>query len=177
VQVFITVGLVTDYFMCYGTVRPHSDFFWRFPLALQAGVAALLAILARFWLPESPRWLGHQGRHAAADAAWVVLGIGEADRGQDVRPSLGLYDNGGEETDTLDSGDRMTIWDRALFEYGRGIAQLRRVLDPGSRRQALLAVFLMSMQQLSGIDGVLYVGASPCLVFYSTDRCEHSTET
>ncbi|KAL2800467.1 putative transporter [Aspergillus keveii] len=145
VQVFITVGLVTDYFMCYGTVRPHSDFFWRFSLALQAGVAALLAILARFWLPESPRWLGHQGRHAAADAAWVVLGIGEADR-----------DNGGEETDTLDSGDRMTIWDRALFDHGRGIAQLRRVLDPGSRRQALLAVFLMSMQQLSGIDGVLY---------------------
>ncbi|KAL3484490.1 putative transporter [Aspergillus germanicus] len=156
VQVFITVGLVTGYFMCYGTVRLHSDFFWRFPLALQAGVAALLAVLARLWLPESPRWLGHRGRHAEADAAWVVLGIGEADRGQDVGPSLGLHDNGDEETDTLDSEDRMTIWDRARFEYGRGIAQLRRVLGPGSRRQALLAVFLMSMQQLSGIDGVLY---------------------
>ncbi|KAL3451865.1 putative transporter [Aspergillus insuetus] len=152
VQVFITVGLVTGYFMCYGTVRLHSDFSWRFPLALQAGVAALLAVQARLWLPESPRWLGHRGRHAEADAAWVVLGIGEADSGQDVGPSLGLHDNGDEETDTLDSGDRMTIWDRARFEYGRGIAQLRRVLGPGSRRQALLAVFLITHPSSSTIS-------------------------
>jgi hypothetical protein len=40
-------------------------------------------------------------------------------------------------------------------------AQILDVLSSESRPRLILAVFLMGMQQLSGIDGVLYVCYSP----------------
>ncbi|KAL2849111.1 putative transporter [Aspergillus pseudodeflectus] len=110
-------------------------------ITIRPRVAAPLAILARFWLPESPRWLSHQGRHAETDAAWLALGIGEADRGGDAGLSLGQ--NG---TDNEGVEKRLTIWEHARLECRRGITQLK-------------PVFLMSMQHLSGVDGVLYVDA------------------
>lgn len=46
---------------------------------------------------------------------------------------------------------------RLRHHYERSVHNLRLILGPGARKQALLGVFLMSMQQLSGIDGVIYV--------------------
>ncbi|TCD60582.1 hypothetical protein EIP91_009840 [Steccherinum ochraceum] len=77
-QLFITVGIASGYFVCYGTSRFVSSLSWRFPAGMQAVVACILAVGTPF-LPHSPRWLRHVGRAAEADASWVKLGVSTAD--------------------------------------------------------------------------------------------------
>ncbi|MEY9956624.1 MFS transporter [Streptacidiphilus sp. MAP5-52] len=47
---------------------------WRWLFGL-AAVPALVVLVARQLLPESPRWLQAQGRHAEADAVYAQLGL------------------------------------------------------------------------------------------------------
>ncbi|PLB50107.1 putative transporter [Aspergillus steynii IBT 23096] len=151
VQLFITIGLMVGYFMCYGTVLVLSAFSWRFPLAIQVGLAALLTVLATFYLPESPRWLTHRGRHVEAEAAWVALQVGDVDRGGDFSDGLHSHPDEGTSSD-----ENLSRWERARGQYHLAVRKLKQIMGPGSRRQALLGIFVMSMQQLSGIDGILY---------------------
>ncbi|KAK0210316.1 general substrate transporter, partial [Desarmillaria ectypa] len=44
-----TIGIVTGYFTCYGSIKVPGSFSWRFPLALQAMVAIILAIGTPFF--------------------------------------------------------------------------------------------------------------------------------
>ena len=150
VQLLITVGLVLGYFMCYGTVRVTSSFSWRFPLALQSGIAALLALASFFQLPHSPRWLAYKGRHAEATAAWDKLGVSGAEREKDSLLVAAPIDQAGASRPVP---ERIGLKQRWLQSMNR----LTRVFRGDSRKQMFLAVFMMSMQQLSGIDGVLYV--------------------
>jgi MFS family permease len=152
VQLFITIGLMTGYFMCYATVRYATTFSWRFPFALQAFISFFLAIASILYLPESPRWLDHRGRSAEAALAWATLGVATIDQGADI--SEELHSIGAPSPDL--AVNRMESLRR---RYHQAILNLRRVIGPASRKQALLGVFLMSMQQLSGIDGVIYVCA------------------
>ena len=150
VQLLITVGLMLGYFMCYGTVRVTSSFSWRFPLALQSGIAALLALASFFQLPQSPRWLAYKGRHAEATAAWDRLGVSGAEREKDSLLVAAPIDQAGA---SRRMPERIPLKQRWLQSMNR----LTRVFGRDSRKQMFLAVFMMSMQQLSGIDGVLYV--------------------
>ena len=70
--------MILGYFICYGTVNMSGSFSWRFPFAMQAVVAALFATGAPF-LPHSPRWLRHVGRHEEALRAWTRLGVTPAE--------------------------------------------------------------------------------------------------
>ncbi|AQP52335.1 MFS transporter [Tessaracoccus flavescens] len=56
-----TASAVIGYF-----VIPASDAGWRWAFAIGA-VPALYALFVRWGLPESPRWLERQGRHAEAE--------------------------------------------------------------------------------------------------------------
>ncbi|KLJ11357.1 hypothetical protein EMPG_13380 [Blastomyces silverae] len=149
IQFFITSGLVIGYFSCYGTVRVQSSFSWRFPIALQAGIALWLTAVSLFYLPESPRWLHHHGHRAAAEAACTRLGINVIESYNEMDGDANPHERGNAE-------EFSTISARLRQHYARSARNLRLILGPGSRKQALLGVFLMSMQQLSGIDGVIY---------------------
>lgn len=138
--------------MCYGTVKIPTSFSWRFPFALQAGVSFSLTLAALYYLPESPRWLNHRGHPEKAESAWAKLEVPIADRGPDT-----LEDSVQREEQ---HGTDLGLVGRLRLYYSNGVLNLRRVAGPASRKQALLAVFLMSMQQLSGIDGVLYVSST-----------------
>lgn len=150
VQLFITMGLVIGFFTCYGTVGIPSSLSWRLPLALQSGIALILTIAAAFFLPQSPRWLAHKGRKEEASFAWDKLGVSNAEREKDLlqNPATGI-DEGSRPGKALETGFRDRIRTNTVA--------LTSVFGQGARKPMLLSVFLMSMQQLSGIDGVIYV--------------------
>ncbi|KAF9817493.1 hypothetical protein IEO21_03344 [Rhodonia placenta] len=132
VQLLVTTGIAAGYFVCYSTVRVGSSFSWRFPFGMQAVVSVVLAVGAPF-LPHSPRWLRHVGRDAEAEIAWLKLGVISADAHKT------------EEHVRRDASERTNIWQELSHLWTKGI-----------RTRTILGVFLMGMQQASGIDGVLY---------------------
>lgn len=155
VQLFNTFGLVCGYFTCYGTVSIPSSLSWRLPLAFQAGIASFLAAASYLYLPHSPRWLTYKGRKEEAAAAWDALGVSSAEREKDVLQNpttegeAPLTNLPARSTAPVKVGFRETM--RA------NIADYARIFHRDARKPMFLGVFMMAMQQLSGIDGIIFV--------------------
>jgi hypothetical protein len=129
-------GVCVGYFICYGTARISSVWSWRCPYAIQAAVA-LLHIASCFLLPESPRWLVSHGRRTQAIKATEWLGISPVEAERDIlRPDA-------------EQNTSLSMWNSLMLLFKRGY-----------RSRTILALFLLGMVQLSGIDGVLYVRSS-----------------
>ncbi|KAK7413502.1 hypothetical protein QQX98_007650 [Neonectria punicea] len=131
-QLLTCFGLMIGFFTCYGTARIESDFCWRLPFVLLAAYSVVFSIVAYVLLPTSPRWLLERGNPTSeVAAAWVSLGILAAD--QEDMPDEHFQ---AEEIKTS--------------------SNMMDVFLPEARPRFFIAVFLLAMQQLCGIDGVLY---------------------
>ncbi|OBT46760.1 hypothetical protein VE00_02599 [Pseudogymnoascus sp. WSF 3629] len=156
VQLLICAGIMVGYFICYGTVNIKSSLSWRLPLALQATIATLGATASALYLPPSPRWLAHKGRKEEASRTWDLLGVSAAEREKDllenpesvVAETNELAELPAVHTTALDTG--------FLARLRRNERRTYSVFGQEGRKQMVLGVFMMAMQQLSGIDGVLY---------------------
>jgi MFS family permease len=142
VQFLVTVGIAVGYFLCYGTSRlHHTSLSWRLPLAFQALVAFSFSI-ACLGLPPSPRWLLAKGRKVEAFATLQRLGLGTDEL---------------EEMATQSEGHGNDIaHGNLVHSITMQWKDMTRVFRKDARKQTGLACFMMAMQQLSGIDGVLY---------------------
>lgn len=160
-QLLTTLGLITGFFTCYGTANIKSSFSWRLPFLLLAAYAFVFSVIILVWLPDSPRWLTLRGRNNETAQAWEKLGVLAADREKimdQIGDDLGSTsmtnlspDANGSMAGTMADGKPNQS---ALPKPKK--AQLLDVFSPDARPRLFLAVFLMGMQQLSGIDGVLY---------------------
>ncbi|ORY12884.1 general substrate transporter [Clohesyomyces aquaticus] len=146
-QLLITLGLVTGFFTCYGTTNMDSSFSWRLPFLLLACYSFAFSVIVLVWLPASPRWLTLRGRASEASAAWEKLGVPAADQEKILN-----------ELDTLVAvNTHVEIPEETRRQPAtKNKAQILDVFSAETRPRLFLAVFLMGMQQLSGIDGVLY---------------------
>lgn len=149
VQLFITFGLVMGYFTCYGAVKIPSTLSFRLPLAIQSGIAFILAILSTFYLPPSPRWLTYKGRREEASIAWDKLGVSNTEREKELLQNP--VDGSG--LPERQQGMSLSMVGRTKKSWKEAVAMFAK----STHKPVLLGVFLMSMQQLSGIDGVIYV--------------------
>lgn len=131
-QLLTTVGLCAGYFICYGSVSLPSSISWRIPFIVQSIISYIFTISVLLLLPESPRWLNAVGRRPEALASYEKLGIDAAEREK-------ISDQGG-----------------ASLPEGVKIKDLLAVFSRDAWRRTGLGVFMMGMQQASGIDGVLY---------------------
>ncbi|RYO77500.1 hypothetical protein DL764_010214 [Monosporascus ibericus] len=157
-QLLTTIGIVTGFFTCYGTVHIRSSFSWRLPFLLLAAYAFLFAAIVFVWLPPSPRWLSLRGRTDEAERTWEKLGVATADREKIMNQIEGSAIEMDSSTDAGGSSTMATATgkptQRTLHKSKKD--KLLDVFSPDARMRLFLAVFLMGMQQLSGIDGVLY---------------------
>ena len=128
-QLAITVGILGSYLTGLAIDGPHS---WRLMFALGA-LPALLFLVGLAFLPESPRWLALKDRGPAARAALRRL-----------RPAG--WDIDGE----IDAVTRV-----AHAETARR-AGYRALLAPTVRPALVVAFGLFFLQQLSGINAVIY---------------------
>ncbi|KDN39177.1 hypothetical protein RSAG8_08948, partial [Rhizoctonia solani AG-8 WAC10335] len=135
-QLFVTIGIAAGYFICYGSLNIQSTLSWRTPFIVQVGVAMVLGCGLPLF-PYSPRFLFQNGR---VEEAWRVL----------------------EAFDRHSSSEKEKEELMAIAQERQGqdetVGVVAAFKDPDSRGRTLLAVFMMGMQQLSGIDGVLFYG-------------------
>jgi MFS family permease len=141
-QLATTLGLVMGYFISYGTSGLQSSLSWRMPFILLSAFSMIICGLSLLFLPESPQWLGLHGRYAMAEQAWDKLGVNRAER-----EKVALQVRAQEIGPGTQQAKEKTI-DKLLAIFSKDVLG-----------RTILAVFLMGMQQMSGIDGVLYVSA------------------
>ncbi|BGP13476.1 sugar transporter-like protein [Rhodosporidiobolus nylandii] len=68
----IATGTAIAYWIDFGLSYVHTSVNWRFPIAFQV-VFAIMLIGGVMKLPESPRWLMHEGRHIDAQRVIAAL--------------------------------------------------------------------------------------------------------
>ncbi|KAI9827979.1 MAG: hypothetical protein M1819_006822 [Sarea resinae] len=135
-QLLVTLGICTGYFTCYGSTRIPSSLSWRLPFIIQAAGGTVMAMTCVF-LPNSPRWLMLHGRRDEAIFNIERLNLSAAEAEKDILQA-------GEES--FRGNPRQT----SLIQ-GYLISFQKRY-----RSRTFLALFILGMVQLCGIDGILY---------------------
>jgi SP family arabinose:H+ symporter-like MFS transporter len=104
---------------------------WRWMFAT-AAIPSVLFFVALFFVPESPRWLVKQKRHSEASTILTRV-VGSEEGAREMKQIRASID---EESGSL--------------------AQL---LEPGLRRALMISVVLAVLQQVTGINTVLFYGS------------------
>ncbi|KAJ3073164.1 hypothetical protein HDU98_002136 [Podochytrium sp. JEL0797] len=122
------------------TVDNMDHLQWRLALGMQIIPAALLVFLVSM-IPESPRWLADQGHHETAQQVIAKL------RGLDVDDSAVV-------------AEYKEIFDAAEFDKSLGDSTWIEVFQGSNLKRTIIAVVNQTMQQLTGINVILYYSAS-----------------
>lgn len=135
----IGVGIVVAYWIDFGMSYTKSSIAWRLPIALQI-ILAITVIILLFGLPESPRWLCKRGREAEA-----------------VEVMCQTFDLPPE--DEYIQSELRNIRHAIAIETKAGAENLTNLFKSDelkTRRRVILAYVGLFMNQLSGINLVVY---------------------
>jgi sugar porter (SP) family MFS transporter len=136
-QWMITVGILVAYIIALVIFKAMpqraASLDWRLVLGLGA-VPAVVGLVLRTRMPESPRWLLRHGRYEDARKAVEVLG---------VQASIEDVERAARRLEASDQGR-----ERAKF----------RAWTPGVRRALIVVCVFFAFQQITGINVPLYYG-------------------
>ncbi|PSN72001.1 general substrate transporter [Corynespora cassiicola Philippines] len=136
---FIGIGIVLAYWIDFGFSYIPGSVAWRTPIAIQL-IFAVAVIFLVWGLPESPRWLAARGREE--EAIEVLCAVFDRDRND---PFIVEQVEG--------------IREAIAIETRAGAQKLSGLFKDGklkTRRRVLLAWFGLFMNQLSGINMIVY---------------------
>lgn len=156
VQLLSAIGLLVGYFITYGTVHINSSASWRLPLALQSFLSFLFAAVC-VPLPHSPRWLKLCGRHEEARLLWIRLGVNLDHQGAEVGD--GVISDKREDMESKTngrSGESPSVATELEDSTAIVSHSITRVFRKDVRSRTALGVYYLGMQQLCGIDSILY---------------------
>lgn len=144
-QLLVTAGTCAGYFTCYATIKIENQWQWRLPFIIQVAGGAVLAV-ACLLLPKSPRWLLLNGEPQIALRNLKKLDLAENELHSVSDDSL-AGTGSPEEVDAVEPQPQSILSWRAVVDLFRKKYRFRTTL----------ALFILGMVQLCGIDGVLYV--------------------
>lgn len=150
---FVGVGIEIAYWFDYGMNFKGGAIAWRLPIAFQI-VFALVVVLLVFGLPESPRYLYAHGR---SEEALQVL--------------CDVYDCAPDDPKILQEQGEILQALQLEQEHGEyKWSQLFKKDEVQTGRRVLLAYGAMFMQQVSGINLVVYYVTTVLQVNVGLDR-------
>ncbi|KAM0264244.1 hypothetical protein ACHAQJ_000731, partial [Trichoderma viride] len=144
-QFSIVVGVVSGFFISYGTSRlgASTTLSWRLPMVISSALGFLLS--GMYWfVPASPRWLLAKGRFTEAREVLIRLGFDEVEREMLLEESMAQV----QAQSHIDE----TIWQ----EFKQTFVGFKEAFSAPFRGRTIFGCFIMGMQQLAGIDGVFY---------------------
>ncbi|MEO6923557.1 MAG: sugar porter family MFS transporter, partial [Bryocella sp.] len=142
-QLAIVTGILLAYAINWGlSFVGTSGWRWMFGFA---ALPAILLLVGLFFVPESPRWLVERGRRE--EARRVLATVEEPQRVDEVLAEIELF---------------------AQKDRGR----LIDLIGPHLRRPTMIAVVLAILQQITGINTVLFYGS---VIFEKTIFPHHSS--
>jgi len=146
-QWMITVGILVSYLIALLILKVAPDAAkgadWRIILGLGA-VPALLAVVLRARMPESPRWLIHQGRFADTKKALGQLGL-------DVTEEQ-VQETAQQLAATEAKQEQKTLWTR------------------GVKRALMVVCVIFIFQQITGINVPFYYGPKLLGEFFQSSK-------
>lgn len=135
----ISAGVMIAYWVDYGFYFLTGSVRWRFPLMFQS-FFTIIVMIGLLYLPDSPRWLTMQGRHAEARDVTARL-VGKAEDHPDVEEEL------------------RSINEALEVQSRGGSFKYRELLTNGpsqNLRRSTLAMVSQFFQQMCGINLVTY---------------------
>ncbi|CAE7204472.1 unnamed protein product [Rhizoctonia solani] len=142
----ITFGIMISYWIDFGFFFvKNSSAQWRAPVALQI-VFALIMIIGVEFLPDSPRWLVNQGRHAEALAVISALEDKPHDDPDVQRTFLAIREAALAEHTLSEEGKAQKFNLGELLHGGRS----------QNFRRAKLGIVIQAFQQITGINLITY---------------------
>ena len=139
----IGVGIVAAYWIDFGMSYTQGSIAWRLPISLQL-ILAVSVIILLFGLPESPRWLCKRGMRKEAEEVLCKV--------FDLPPE-----------DEYIQSEMKSILHAIEIEKNAGAQNLMNLFKSDrlqTRRRVILAYVGLFMNQLSGINLVVYY--MPC---------------
>jgi sugar porter (SP) family MFS transporter len=134
----ITIGIFVAFLLNYGFSFTDGEVSWRAPLGIQIAPAVVLAFGCMF-LSFSPRWLIKKGR---LDDAKQVLAKLRAD---------------GNINDELVAAEFNEIYEEVELERAAAAStSWSQVFGPRCRRRIALGILIQALQQLTGINSIMY---------------------
>lgn len=146
-QMMVPLGITIGYFTCYGTQHISSSLSWRLPWIIQA-ISSVIYLACCKFLPDSPRWLLLHQRREKALRCIKMLGIDQKEAEEDIL-----------RVENPVSAPERQLQD-LREETKKNPNMLKAMFQPKVRARTLLAFFLLFMEGMCGIDGVLYVSMS-----------------
>lgn len=130
-QLAIVLGILAAYFVNWRlSTLGESSWRWMFAVGVVPSVALLLGLLV---VPESPRWLITRGR--ADEGRAILARISSSEAAVDA------------EVHEIEEAER------------EACGSVREIFSPALRGRLLIAIMLAVLQQISGINTVLYYGS------------------
>ncbi|KAH8802563.1 general substrate transporter [Xylogone sp. PMI_703] len=137
----VASGITLAYWLDYGTIKHNKgQFIWRFPIAFQI-IFPFISLVAITFVPETPRWLYAHGHLEAADDVLRRY------RGFTIdSPEFQLEKNGILDAIKLEKTTSQMSWRDLIYDK----SELKNV------RRILMGIGLQGIQQLSGINLIVY---------------------
>ncbi|KAL4073267.1 general substrate transporter [Scleroderma yunnanense] len=130
-QLLITVGIASGYFIAYASSQLGDSLAWRTPFIVEA-VNGIILAFGMFFMPHSPRWLVQRGRFHEAKTVLELY----RDSADVEKELLGI--RGKLEEECMENGSFAEIFERRYI------------------RRSILGIFIMTFMMLCGVDAVLY---------------------
>ncbi|KAJ2723134.1 hypothetical protein GGI07_002837 [Coemansia sp. Benny D115] len=137
----ITWGLLISFWIDYGCHFIDSDASWRIPIGIQI-VPAIILFVSMIFMPYSPRWLA------------------DKDRNEEAHTVLARLRAGGDKNDPEVLQEFEEIKEAVRVERETAVRSYVELLRFPIRRRVVLGVVIQALQQLTGINVIMYLAPS-----------------